>query len=156
MNYHAEHLLTRRSSIQTGVVAYSFDVDEDIASDVASLQVAIVEGYDVGEVVVTEELDVHRTMTLCRAENVVYLGNIEVALFACYLAQPTTYKSLLRQSVVALLCVERNIHSAKVRKNGIIYKINVDNSVLLGLQNCTYNSFCTMPNGCIATSVEPF
>ena len=68
MNNDAQHLLARCGTIESGIVAHGLDVDEDIARDVALLEVAVVEGYDVGEVVVPEELDVHRAMTLRRAE----------------------------------------------------------------------------------------
>ena len=77
---HTQHLLTCRCSIEACIVAYGFDIDEDIACDITLFEVAIIEGYDVGEVVVTEELDIHCTMTLCRAEYIVHLGNFEVVL----------------------------------------------------------------------------
>ena len=63
-----------------------------------------------------EELDIHRTMTLCRAENIVYLGNFVAALLQCHLTQPAAHKSLLWQAVAARICIEVDIHSAKIVK----------------------------------------
>ena len=116
VNNHSQHLLACSCAIQAGIIAHRLDVDEDVACNKALFQVAIIEGYDIGEVVVAEELDVHRTMTLGRAEDVVYLPNFVVALLLCHFAQPAAHKSLLRQAVGATVGIKHNIHSAKIEK----------------------------------------
>ena len=91
VNYHAQHLLSCRCAIQSGVVLHCFDIYEDVACDIALFEVAVVECYDVCEVVVAEELYIHRTMAFCRAENIVYLGNLVAPLLLCHLVKPLAY-----------------------------------------------------------------
>ena len=111
VNNHSQHLLACSCAIQAGIIAHRLDVDEDVACNKALFQVAIIEGYDIGEVVVAEELDIHCTMTLCRAENIVYLGNLVATLLLCHLTQPTAHKALLWQAVVAVVGMKQYIHS---------------------------------------------
>ena len=128
VNYHSQHLLSCRCTIQAGIIPHRFDIDKYVARDIALFEVAIVKSDNIGEVVVPEELDIHRTMTLRRAENIVYLGNLVAALLLCHLTQPPAHKSLLWQAVVARICVEVDIHAAKVVKNG---KRKAENGKLL-------------------------
>ena len=116
VNYHSEHLLSCRCAIQSGIIPHRFDIDKYIAGNIALFEVAIVKSDNIRKVVVPEELDIHRTMPLRRAENIVYLGNLVAALLLCHLTQPTAHKSLLWQAVVARICMKHYIHSAKVVK----------------------------------------
>ena len=112
VNNNSQHLLACSCSVQAGIVTHGLHIDEDVACDIALFEVAIVEGYDVGKVVVTEELDVHRAMSLCRAEDVVHLLDAVVALGACNLAQPLAYESFISQPVVAPVVEIEYIHCA--------------------------------------------
>lgn len=84
-----------------GVVGHRLHVDEDVAGDGAcSAAVAVIEGDDVGEVVVSEVLTVHFEQPLGRAEDIVDLGE-RVALLLGHAPQPRGGEPFLRQPVGA-------------------------------------------------------
>ena len=65
VHHHAEHLLACRRAIYAGVVGDGLHVDKYVATNHArALAVAVVEGDHIGEVVVTDEVNVHLAVHL--------------------------------------------------------------------------------------------
>ena len=88
---------------------------------------ALLEGYNIGIVVVSEEVSVHLTMILRRAEDVVYLTYL-ISLAMYHLLEPASqYKALCRQ-VVAILIIEMY----HINYLGLIYRFLKNDDTLSG------------------------
>ena len=122
VNYHSQHLLAGGSAIEAGIVPYRLDIYKDVAGDVTLFEIALVEGDDVGEVVVAEELDIHLSVSLCRAEDIGDFGNLIATLLYRHFTQPTANKPLLWQTITARIVIEHYIHTTKIGKIVLIGK----------------------------------
>ena len=91
MHYYTSHLVDRQGIIYISIILNCGNVDIYLASDNALLYptLAVLKSDDVGIVVVAQEVAVHLSVVLRRAEDVVYLTSL-VALAAYYLLYPTT------------------------------------------------------------------
>ena len=75
MNNYAAHLVELRCSVNAGIVGNGLDIDEYIACNYPlAFAVAVIEGDDIGKVVVAEELTIHLQKSLGRAEDVGHIA----------------------------------------------------------------------------------
>ena len=108
VSQYAVHLVGLGSAIDARIVSHRIDINKDIARhDFRALAVAVVEGDDVGEVVVTDEVDVHLAVYLRRAEYIVYIAHA-VALLCGHTPEPLGRQSLLGQTICAIIVVVSN------------------------------------------------
>ena len=99
MHHHAKHLLARGKAIYAGVVGYRLHVDEDIATHHAlTFSVAIIEGYHIGEVIVTDEVDIHLAMYGRRTEDIGHIAQ-RVTLMCGHLPEPSRHCTLFAKAV---------------------------------------------------------
>ena len=91
VNYHSTHLIDRQCVILRSVILDGGNIDIYLARDdmLAYPTLALLEGNDIGKVVVTYKVAIHLTMVLRATEDIVDIAHL-VALAIDNLLKPTT------------------------------------------------------------------
>ena len=111
MDDYPAHFAEPRGAVSAGVVGHGLHVDEDVARDDArSPPVAVIEGDDIGEVVVSEVSAVHLQQPCGRAEDVVHVAQ-HISFRFGHFAQPPGRQALLREPVRAVVGIVAYSHS---------------------------------------------
>ena len=120
VHHYPAHFAEGRGAVDPGVVAHRIHVYEDIAGyNPLPFQVAVIEGDDVGEIVVSEKLPVHLQQAAGRAEDVGHVSK-PIALAAGHLLQPSGRQPLLRQRIGTVVVVVFYSHNNRISSVGII------------------------------------